>query len=234
MIASGAVAGRFTPDYVYDRTDRDGMRFGDELGRIGYKGDRGNRPGPVAAYLELHVEQGPVLEDAGHPGRGRRGDRRHHLERDHRRGPGRPRRPLADAAAPRRPGRRRAHDRRGGRHRPRRRGRRRHRRPHRRRAERDQHHPRQGHHERRLAPPRPGHARAARRRVWSAWRATSRRRPASRSPSTASGRASRRRSPPRWSPRCRPRPTSWASPPTAAGPAPATTPSTCRTWPPAP
>ena len=67
MIASGAVAGRFTPEYVYGRTDREGARFGDELERIGYKGDRRDRPGPIAAYLELHVEQGPVLEDAGVP-----------------------------------------------------------------------------------------------------------------------------------------------------------------------
>lgn len=67
MLASGAVAGRFSPEYVYDRTDRDGARFGDELERIGYKGDRRDRPGPIAAYLELHVEQGPVLEDAGAP-----------------------------------------------------------------------------------------------------------------------------------------------------------------------
>ena len=67
MLASGAVAGRFTPEYVYGRTDRDGATFGDELERIGYKGDRDHRPGPVAAYLELHVEQGPVLEDAGIP-----------------------------------------------------------------------------------------------------------------------------------------------------------------------
>ena len=67
MLASGAVAGRFTPEYVYGRTDREGATFGDELERIGYKGDRDNRPGPVAAYLELHVEQGPVLEDAGIP-----------------------------------------------------------------------------------------------------------------------------------------------------------------------
>ena len=67
MLASGAVAGRFTPEYVYGRTDRDGATFGDELERIGYKGERGNRPGPIAAYLELHVEQGPVLEDAAVP-----------------------------------------------------------------------------------------------------------------------------------------------------------------------
>jgi N-carbamoyl-L-amino-acid hydrolase len=67
MLASGAVAGRFTPDYVYGRTDRDGARFGDELERIGYKGERQNRPGPIDAYLELHIEQGPVLEDADIP-----------------------------------------------------------------------------------------------------------------------------------------------------------------------
>ncbi|MCC6315637.1 MAG: Zn-dependent hydrolase [Thermomicrobiales bacterium] len=65
MIASGAVAGRFARDYVYDRTDREGLRFEDELRRIGYLGEVANRPGPAAAYLELHIEQGPVLEDAG-------------------------------------------------------------------------------------------------------------------------------------------------------------------------
>lgn len=67
MLASGGVAGQFTADYIYDRTDRDGIRFGDELERIGYRGERANRPGPIDAYLELHIEQGPVLEDAGLP-----------------------------------------------------------------------------------------------------------------------------------------------------------------------
>lgn len=67
MLASGAVSGRFEPGYVHGRTDREGLRFGDELRRIGYRGDVGNRPGPAAAYLELHIEQGPVLEDAALP-----------------------------------------------------------------------------------------------------------------------------------------------------------------------
>lgn len=67
MMCSGAVAGRFTADYVHGRSDRDGERFGDELARIGYQGERRDRPGPAAAYLELHVEQGPVLEDADIP-----------------------------------------------------------------------------------------------------------------------------------------------------------------------
>ncbi|MGE0136197.1 MAG: Zn-dependent hydrolase [Ilumatobacteraceae bacterium] len=44
----------------------DGAKLGDELERIGYAG---NMPCPVAApphaYVELHIEQGPVLEDEG-------------------------------------------------------------------------------------------------------------------------------------------------------------------------
>jgi beta-ureidopropionase / N-carbamoyl-L-amino-acid hydrolase len=44
----------------------DGARLGDELTRIGYAGPT---PGPAAAfphaYAELHIEQGPVLEDEG-------------------------------------------------------------------------------------------------------------------------------------------------------------------------
>jgi hydantoinase/carbamoylase family amidase len=35
------------------------------LERIGYLGRQTSRPGPALAYLELHIEQGPQLEDAG-------------------------------------------------------------------------------------------------------------------------------------------------------------------------
>jgi N-carbamoyl-L-amino-acid hydrolase len=65
MTCSGVVAGRFAADYVHDRRDRAGARFGDELRRIGYFGDGANRLSPAAAYLELHIEQGPVLESLG-------------------------------------------------------------------------------------------------------------------------------------------------------------------------
>ena len=43
----------------------DGATVGDELRRIGYAGDA--RPGFLKphAYLELHIEQGPVLENEG-------------------------------------------------------------------------------------------------------------------------------------------------------------------------
>ena len=67
MQCSGAVAGRFSREYVYDRADRQGNRFEDELRRIGYLGEEANRPLPASAYLELHIEQGPVLEDANQP-----------------------------------------------------------------------------------------------------------------------------------------------------------------------
>ncbi len=36
--ASGVYAGVFTPDYAYERADRDGADLGDELARIGYRG----------------------------------------------------------------------------------------------------------------------------------------------------------------------------------------------------
>ena len=40
----------------------DGTRFGDELERIGYAGSFSHRALDPFAYVELHIEQGPVLE----------------------------------------------------------------------------------------------------------------------------------------------------------------------------
>lgn len=65
MLASGAATGVFDRDWVYARADRGGRTFGDELARIGYRGDPAARVGPLAAAFELHIEQGPVLEDGG-------------------------------------------------------------------------------------------------------------------------------------------------------------------------
>ena len=65
MLASGGLTGVFTRDYVYSRADREGRTFGDELARIGYRGEEGARPGEIAASLELHIEQGPILEAGG-------------------------------------------------------------------------------------------------------------------------------------------------------------------------
>jgi beta-ureidopropionase / N-carbamoyl-L-amino-acid hydrolase len=64
MLASGVVCGRFTREEAYASRDGDGLMFGDELARIGYRGETAHRLRECAAYLELHVEQGPVLERA--------------------------------------------------------------------------------------------------------------------------------------------------------------------------
>jgi beta-ureidopropionase / N-carbamoyl-L-amino-acid hydrolase len=65
MVSSGVWAGALDRDWVYDRTDINGKRFGDELARIGYKGDTAAKKWPVHAYYEYHIEQGPILEREG-------------------------------------------------------------------------------------------------------------------------------------------------------------------------
>lgn len=65
MMSSGVLAGRFDREYVYGRTDRDGLNFLQELERIGYRGDEANRPRRIHSYIEVHIEQGPVLEAEG-------------------------------------------------------------------------------------------------------------------------------------------------------------------------
>ncbi len=60
------VGGMGLEDALDVRAADDGARLGDELARIGYAGPT---PCPTAAaphaYCELHIEQGPVLEDEG-------------------------------------------------------------------------------------------------------------------------------------------------------------------------
>jgi N-carbamoyl-L-amino-acid hydrolase len=63
MLASGVFAGVFSADYAHARADRDGKTFGEELQRIGYKGSEKSGTRKFAAMFELHIEQGPILED---------------------------------------------------------------------------------------------------------------------------------------------------------------------------
>ena len=65
MMGSGVAYGVFGRQWADDRTDRDGVRLGDALDAIGYRGEVANRLKPGAAMLEIHVEQGPVLDDTG-------------------------------------------------------------------------------------------------------------------------------------------------------------------------
>ncbi len=63
MLASGAFAGVFDVDWVLARKDDDGKIFGDELRRIGYAGSAAVGGRTLDAYFELHIEQGPILDE---------------------------------------------------------------------------------------------------------------------------------------------------------------------------
>ncbi|WP_417723326.1 Zn-dependent hydrolase [Salipiger sp.] len=65
MLASGVFAGELTEDYAYSRTDPEGKTFGEELERIGWKGEEEVGARRMHAYYELHIEQGPILEAEG-------------------------------------------------------------------------------------------------------------------------------------------------------------------------
>jgi N-carbamoyl-L-amino-acid hydrolase len=64
MMGSGVFCGAFTVEHAYAAKDLDGKTVGEELARIGYRGDQVPGQHPIGAYFETHIEQGPVLEDA--------------------------------------------------------------------------------------------------------------------------------------------------------------------------
>lgn len=65
MMGSLVYAGGLDLQTALDTVGTDGIRLGDELARIGYAGDM--VPGAIVPheYIELHIEQGPVLEAEG-------------------------------------------------------------------------------------------------------------------------------------------------------------------------
>jgi len=65
MLASGVFAGVHSLDYAYSRQDLEGLSYGDELARIGWKGEEEVGARKMHAYYELHIEQGPILEAEG-------------------------------------------------------------------------------------------------------------------------------------------------------------------------
>ena len=65
MLASGVFAGVIDLDWAHDRRDAKGLRFGDELKRIGWMGEEEVGARKMHAFLELHIEQGPILEAEG-------------------------------------------------------------------------------------------------------------------------------------------------------------------------
>jgi len=67
MVASGVFAGVYDLEYGLSRADEDGKTMGEELERIGYAGSEEVGGRDVSAFFEVHIEQGPILEEDDKP-----------------------------------------------------------------------------------------------------------------------------------------------------------------------
>jgi len=65
MLASGVWSGQLTQEFAYARSDSAKITVREALEAIGYRGELPARAFPVHACYELHIEQGPILEDEG-------------------------------------------------------------------------------------------------------------------------------------------------------------------------
>lgn len=65
MMGSGAFIGIHEVDWVLKQKDENGAILGEELKRIGYAGRKMRETGGIDSYFELHIEQGPILEEEG-------------------------------------------------------------------------------------------------------------------------------------------------------------------------
>lgn len=65
MMSSGVITGKFDKDVMLSSKDVEGITFKEALEASGYMGDASNRmtPEKYLGLVELHVEQGPVLEN---------------------------------------------------------------------------------------------------------------------------------------------------------------------------
>ena len=62
MMASAAYVGDFTTDDILSRKDAEGTTVGQALDAIGYRGDTPVGTQKLGSFVELHIEQGPILE----------------------------------------------------------------------------------------------------------------------------------------------------------------------------
>jgi beta-ureidopropionase / N-carbamoyl-L-amino-acid hydrolase len=65
LMGSGVWAGVYALDHIYTLPDAAGTTVADALTTIGYRGDAPAQAFPADAYFELHIEQGPILEQLG-------------------------------------------------------------------------------------------------------------------------------------------------------------------------
>jgi N-carbamoyl-L-amino-acid hydrolase len=64
MLGSAVATGRISLDHAYSLRDRTGKSVIDELSALGFLGEASHLLPPPHAYLECHIEQGPVLRAA--------------------------------------------------------------------------------------------------------------------------------------------------------------------------
>ncbi len=65
MMASAAYAGDFTTENILGRLDAEGVSVAQALDTIGYRGAEPVGQQKFSAFVELHIEQGPLLEAEG-------------------------------------------------------------------------------------------------------------------------------------------------------------------------
>ncbi len=65
MMGSAVWAQKLELEGALTLADVDGITVAQELDRLGWAGSRPAAPGAAAAAFELHIEQGPILEDEG-------------------------------------------------------------------------------------------------------------------------------------------------------------------------
>ena len=62
MMSSGVISSKFSKDKMMQSVDKNEITFKEALLASGYEGEKENRLTKALAYIELHIEQGPVLE----------------------------------------------------------------------------------------------------------------------------------------------------------------------------
>ncbi|MFJ7684420.1 Zn-dependent hydrolase [Peribacillus butanolivorans] len=62
MMSSGILSGKFEKSIMLQKTDSEGTTFEEALNASGYAGEVESRLKEATAFLELHIEQGPILE----------------------------------------------------------------------------------------------------------------------------------------------------------------------------
>jgi len=70
LLGSQAIAGLVTPEYLHNACDLDGVTLIDAMAQQGLDANAAlhaqRNPASIHAYVELHIEQGPVLDRKGH------------------------------------------------------------------------------------------------------------------------------------------------------------------------